>query len=236
MGDDVGLVGQHGLDHAGGRVLGGGQHRRHHRVALDHGVEVAVVGDGSAQVGGLGRLAGLEVTGDHPRREDHRHADAVVGELEPQRLGQAPHRELARLVRAEPAGRVEDRRRRGERQPWMLGPAQQWEKGARDAGRSGDVDVEQPPPLVVGERLRPRRRAARRRSTPRGRRRRSARRPRRPRPRRSRRRRRRPPGPASTHRAPRRHALLPRWRARRRGRAARHPSPELAAQFPLRLR
>lgn len=47
------------------------------------------------------------------------------------------------------AGRIQDRRRCGERQPAPLGPAEEAEERAGHPGRAGDVDVQQPPPLLV---------------------------------------------------------------------------------------
>ncbi len=153
MGDDVARVGEHRLDDAGGRVLRRREHRRHARVAGDHRIEVALVGDRPAQVVRLCPLARLEVPRDHPRREDDRDADAVVGELDAQGLCEAPDRELAGLVRGEPAGGIEHRRRGRERQARPLRSSEQRDEAARDSRRTGDVDVEHPPPLVLGERL-----------------------------------------------------------------------------------
>ena len=70
---------------------------------------------------GLSRLARLEMARDHARREDHADTDAVVGELEPERLGETPQRELARLVRAPPAPRGQHRRGRREAQAGLVG-------------------------------------------------------------------------------------------------------------------
>lgn len=64
MGDDVGLARQNGFDHAGRRLVGGGEHRRHLRVAFDHGLDVALVGDRPLEAVGLGTFAGLEVPGE----------------------------------------------------------------------------------------------------------------------------------------------------------------------------
>ena len=98
VGDDVRLVGQDRLDHTSGGLLRGGDRRGHVGLPADHHVEVVLADDRPAQVVGLGGLAGLQVPGDHPEGKITGHADAVVGQLKAERLGQAPHRELAGLV------------------------------------------------------------------------------------------------------------------------------------------
>ena len=93
------------------------------------------------------------MAGHHPRREDHRHSDAVRGQLEVQRLRQPEHRELGRLVRAQPARGVEHRRRRGEHEMRVRGPAEQRQERTGHARSADDVDVEHPRPCVVAELL-----------------------------------------------------------------------------------
>ena len=89
----------------------------------------------------------------HPRREDHRHADAVLGQLEVERLRQPEHRELRRLVRAEAARGAEHRRRRGEHEMRVRRPAQQREERPGDARGADHVHVEHPRPCFVAELL-----------------------------------------------------------------------------------
>jgi hypothetical protein len=79
--------------------------------------------------------------------------DAVAGQLEAERLGQAPQGELARLVGAEATGRVEDRRRRREGEPPVRRAPEEREERPDDPSGADDVHVEHEAPLVVGEPL-----------------------------------------------------------------------------------
>jgi hypothetical protein len=92
------------------------------------------------------------VTGHHPAGEQDRHTDAFGRELLAQRLGEAHHRELARLVRTQPHRRREHARRRGEHDAPEAAPgAHDREELAHGADRPEHVDVDHPRPVLLGQ-------------------------------------------------------------------------------------
>ena len=108
---------------------------------------------GGLAVVGLAVALGLPDVRADAHRAQHGHADLVLAELPPQHLGERHDAVLGDAVRAEPAVRHEAGERRGEQDVAALALLDEAREERLDAvDRPPEVDVDRPPPVVVGHR------------------------------------------------------------------------------------